>query len=296
MAFYTNKIKTQRGIFLIEVLIATVVVAVGLLSLASLQGGLMSSSGESKARTEAVMLAEAKLEEFRNNIIKGDYDAVVSGTDPNNPITGTNATFARSWIIIDKTAPSRKNISVKVTWAEASASDTQKAEKTVNMVNELVWSDPGKATDYSTKGNGLSAKAQSPNNNSSNADATQFNLSQITGETALNDGSNILKYDDGKGHLYLLDSTGKTLIKFNGGVSHTIKGRVYQGVVSHGTPSLLTLTDYPVTFSDLAYCVFPVTSGQSDYICYFGGDCSHGGSDCSITTTDPTLYTAVSGG
>ena len=256
----------------------------------------MSSSGESKARTEAVMLAEAKLEEFRNNIIKGDYDAVVSGTDPNNPITGTNATFARSWIIIDKTAPSRKNISVKVTWAEASASDTQKAEKTVNMVNELVWSDPGKATDYSTKGNGLSAKAQSPNNNSSNADATQFNLSQITGETALNDGSNILKYDDGKGHLYLLDSTGKTLIKFNGGVSHTIKGRVYQGVVSHGTPSLLTLTDYPVTFSDLAYCVFPVTSGQSDYICYFGGDCSHGGSDCSITTTDPTLYTAVSGG
>jgi Tfp pilus assembly protein PilV len=292
----TNKIKVQRGIFLIEVLITTVVVAIGLLSLASLQGGLMSGSGASKARTEAIMLAEAKQEGLRNNIIKtsadpnkSSFDVDLAVVSANDSIIGSNATFTRSWIITNATAPGRKNISVKVTWGTGGVNET------VNMVSELVWADPGKATDYSTDGNSLSAKVQSPNNNSSNTDATQFNLGQIIGETALNDGSNLIKYDDNKGHIYLLDSTGKALIKFNGGISHSIKGKVYSGVVSHGTASLLPLTEHPVTFSDLAYCVFPVTSGQSDYICYFGGDCSNGGSNCS-STTNPNLYTAVSGG
>ena len=109
MAIYTNKLKARHvhGFLLIEVLITTVVVAIGLLSLASLQGGFMSSSGESKARTEAVMLAEAKLEELRNNIIKGNYDAVTSST-ATETITGTNATFSRRWIVSSLTAPGRK--------------------------------------------------------------------------------------------------------------------------------------------------------------------------------------------
>lgn len=297
MAIYTNKIKTHRGIGLIEILIATVVVAVGLMSVGSLQSNLMSSSGESKTRTEAIKLAEAKLEGLRNNIIKTstdpskssfDVDLAQTTTANDPPITGSNATFSRSWSITDATAPNRKNISVKVTWAEASASNAEKAEKTVNMVSELVWADPGKATDYATGGNGMSGKAHSPNNNSSETSGTQFDRDQITGETALNDGSNLLKYDDGKGHIYLLDLNGKALIKFNGGVIHTIKGNVYNNAVEE---PLSTPTDYTVTFSDLAHCVFPVTIGKSDYICYFGGDCSNDGSGCSSTTS-----TAVSGG
>jgi Tfp pilus assembly protein PilV len=290
MAIYTNKLKARHvhGFLLIEVLITTVVVAIGLLSLASLQGGFMSSSGESKARTEAVMLAEAKLEELRNNIIKGNYDAVTSST-ATETITGTNATFSRRWIVSSLTAPGRKKISVIVIWGAGGP------DETVNLVSELVWSDASIATDYATRGNGLTGKIQSPNNNSSAVDGTQFDLSQITGEVALDDGSDLIKYDDNKGHVYLLDSTGKALIKFNGGVIHAIKGKVYSGAVSHGTPSLSPLTDYPVTFSDLAYCVFPVTSGQSDYICYFGGDCSNTGSGCpNQIATD--IYSVVFGG
>lgn len=288
MAIYTNKSKGLHGFFLIEVLITTVVVAFGLLSLASLQGGFMSSSGESKARTEAVMLAEAKLEELRNNIIKGNYDAVTSSA-ANETITGTNATFSRRWIVSSMTAPGRKKISVIVTWGAGGPGET------VNLVSELVWSDASTATDYATRGNGLTGKIQSPNNNSSAVDGTEFVLSEITGEVALDDGSDLIKYDDNKGHIYLLDSTGKALIKFNGGVIHAIKGKVFSGAVSHGNPSLSPLTDYPVTFSDLAYCVFPVTSGQSDYICYFGGDCSNAGSGCpNQTATD--IYSVVFGG
>jgi Tfp pilus assembly protein PilV len=294
MTQYTHKIKAQRGVGLIEVLIAAVTVAVGLMALGTLQGGLMHTSGENKARSEAVKLAEAKLEEFRNNVSKTAFDTDLAATDPagSDSITGTNATFARSWIITNETSPARKNINVKVTWGSASA------DETVNMTSEVVWADPGKATDYATKGNGLSAKAPSPNNNSSATPGQQFDLEQIEGETTLNDGSGLIQYKDNSGHIYLLDETGKALIQFNGGIIHTIKGQVWQGTVGNGnnpTLSLQPLTDFPVTFSDLAYCVFPVTQGQSDYICYFGGDCTNQGSGC-VNQDDSVIYDAVSGG
>ncbi len=289
MAIYTRKIKTQRGIGLIEVLIAAVVVAVGLMSLGSLQGGLMTSSGESKARAEAIKLAEAKLEEYRNNIIKSSFDVDLAAGNANDSVNGTNATFARSWGITDATDPTnprRKNISVKVTWGAAGP------DETVNMVSEIVWADPGKATDYATGGNGLSANAPSPNNNSSETPNKQFEPG--TG-TDLGDGSGLRKHvvDD---YIYLLDSSGKALIKFKGGIQLTIKGTVYHGVVGNGAPPTISLTptaSYPVTFSDLAYCVFPVPNTTADYICYFGGACTDGGAGCPSGTH---AYEAVNGG
>lgn len=283
MASYTNKIKTQRGIGLIEVLIAAVIVSVGLLALGSLQGGLMSSSGESKARSEAIKLAEEKLEEYRNNIIQGNYDAIVTSA-ANESIAGSNVEFTRSWVVTDDTAPNRKNISVKVTWGAAGA------DETVNMVSELVWADPGLSTDYATGGNGLAGKASSPNNQSSEKTSKQFPAG--TG-TALNDGSGLSTHMEGDS-LYLLDSTGKALIKFNGGIQLTIKGTVYLGTVDNGSnPTIAPTAAYPVTFSDLAYCKFPLPNTTADYICYFGGSCTKGGAGC--LSGDHT-YSAVNGG
>ncbi|MGZ8928612.1 MAG: type IV pilus modification PilV family protein, partial [Methylobacter sp.] len=275
MAMYRNKIKKQRGIGLIEVLITSVMIAIGLMALTSLQGSLMNSSGDTKARSEAVKLAETKLEQFRNNISKTGFDTDLA--TGNDSVDGTNATFTRSWTVTDAASPARKNIGVQVTWGGASA------DETVNMVSQAVWANPGKATDYATDGNGLSAKAPSPNNNSSATPGKQFDLDEITGETALTDGSGLIQYKEDGGHIYLLDSSGKALIQFNGGIIHTIKGHVWEGIVGNGnnpTISLAPLTDFPVTFSDLAYCVFPVTEGESDYICYFGGDCTDQGSGC----------------
>lgn len=283
MASYTNKIKTQRGIGLIEVLIAAVVVSVGLLALGSLQGGLMSSSGESKARSEAIKLAEEKLEEYRNNIIQGNYDAIVTSA-ANESIAGSNATFSRGWVVTDATAPNRKNISIKVTWGAAGANET------VNMVSEQVWADPGRSSAYATGGNGLSGKASSPNNQSSEKTSKQFPAG--TG-TVLGDGSELSTHMEGDS-LYLLDSTGKALIKFNGGIQLTIKGTVYLGTVDNNNGvSIAPTAAYLVTFSDLAYCKFPLPDTTADYICYFGGSCTKGGAGC--LSGDHT-YSAVNGG
>jgi Tfp pilus assembly protein PilV len=100
-----NPIKNSTGIGLIEVLITTVVVAVGLLAIASLQGDLMNGSGLNKTRAEAKALCDTKIEELRDRIEKtgaSGYDAIASSA-ANETITGTNETFSRGWVVAGRT-------------------------------------------------------------------------------------------------------------------------------------------------------------------------------------------------
>ncbi|MDP1666093.1 MAG: hypothetical protein Q8L79_13355 [Methylobacter sp.] len=181
-----HSIKTQKGIGLIEVLITTVVVAVGLLAVASLQGQFVSSSGESKMRSEALVLAEQKLEQFRNIVAitntnvpaTGYNDILVAGsfTDTGNPIVGTNASFTRSWTITNVAPPvppfavgdpSLKRISVQVGWDGNGDDDSNDADEIVNVVTEMAWIDPAKASQYAATNAGGSTSVASPRQNAS---------------------------------------------------------------------------------------------------------------------------------
>ena len=55
-----SKTAQQNGFTILEGLIAVVIFAVGMIALATFQGGIMSESGEVKARNEAVVLAVEK--------------------------------------------------------------------------------------------------------------------------------------------------------------------------------------------------------------------------------------------
>ena len=57
---------SMRGFGMTEVLVSIVVMATGLLAVANLQTSLISDSGTSKARGEALALAQSRIEEFRN--------------------------------------------------------------------------------------------------------------------------------------------------------------------------------------------------------------------------------------
>ncbi|MDO9048828.1 MAG: hypothetical protein Q7U66_14005 [Methylobacter sp.] len=181
-----HSIKTQKGIGLIEVLITTVVVAVGLLAVASLQGKFVSSSGESKMRSEALVLAEQKLEQFRNTVVITNTNVPATGynnilaagsfADTGNPIVGTNASFTRSWTITDVTPPvppfaagdpSLKRVSVQVGWDGNGDGDSNDADEIVNVVTEMAWIDPAKASQYAATNAGGSTSVASPRQNAS---------------------------------------------------------------------------------------------------------------------------------
>jgi len=71
-------IKRHAGISLVEVLVAVVVFAIGLLAIAALQGKLVRGGADAKARTVAANLAEQQMEQFRSFTNGTDYGNIVS--------------------------------------------------------------------------------------------------------------------------------------------------------------------------------------------------------------------------
>lgn len=95
---YSGRMQSQHGFSLLEVLVAIVVFAVGLLAIASLQGNLMQSGSDAKARTVATSLAEAQVEQLRTFLDDDDYDAVAGSTEA---VTEGGVEFQRSTQITD---------------------------------------------------------------------------------------------------------------------------------------------------------------------------------------------------
>jgi len=194
-----NIILKNKGIGLIEVLIATVVIAVGLLAVASLQGELMGTSGLSKTRSEAISLCDTKLEQLRDTLTKTQYDAITASVDDDS-ITGSNEVFARSWTVevlpdvsltpaADKIGPDRTRIQVNCNWGDAGADESITAQSIITFedlgASSLAASSAADA--------GLSINNPSTNANSSDEinDATDVDISDSTA------GSNGLHSIDG---------------------------------------------------------------------------------------------------
>ena len=124
----------SRGVTLIEALIAMVILAVGILSVANFQGSLISSSGLNMARAEAMQLAQSKIEEFRATVTKAEYDEIQSG---DKEIPGENAsTFDLEWVVTNAN-PNRKDITVTVSWE-----DPKEGTQVITMNTTVSWVDP----------------------------------------------------------------------------------------------------------------------------------------------------------
>lgn len=200
----------QQGVGLIEVLVTTVVIAIGLLAVASLQGTFISSSASNKTRSEALVLAEQKIEELRNTVSRTGtygYDNINSA-----PLTGTylgtTETFRWTKTFQDLTNPSRRRLSVDVCWPGSGLSNCTTAanDKRVTLTSEIGFSNPGNSAGIAEFGKS-SGKSPSPNQSASKSIDSTVDLFDDAGNLlgGVTNVSGNLYSKDGK--LYRHDGT-----------------------------------------------------------------------------------------
>jgi type IV pilus assembly protein PilV len=111
--------KKQSGFTLIEVMIAVVILAAGILALATMQIVSIRTNAFSTEMTYATMLAQSRFEQFRNTA----YDNVASDTDliPASEMS-KGIPYTVQWTVTDNTPTTdMKTIALDVTWKGAPA-------------------------------------------------------------------------------------------------------------------------------------------------------------------------------
>lgn len=158
---------TTRGFTLLEALIALLVLSFGMLAIAGFQVTLTRNSDLAKQRTEALRLAQQKVESLRaygqvdtytaSPHIVNYTDDVVSGADS----TTTNATFNRTWTVTANSTNTEKWVNVQVAW-----SDRAGQPQTVQLLSVISKFDP---RDIGTLATGPGAsKVRKPKNRNIN--------------------------------------------------------------------------------------------------------------------------------
>lgn len=119
----------EGGFGLIEILVTLGVIAFGSVSVTLLQAALVRQGAENRARVEAQLLAQARLDELRTQVsavpTPDAFDAALpatAGFTHSTAFAGTNARFTRTERIDD--AGRLKTVTVRVDWSDA-AGDTQ---------------------------------------------------------------------------------------------------------------------------------------------------------------------------
>lgn len=113
--------RPQRGISLIEALVALAVMALGMMGLVGVQSTLRSTSDVAKQRSEAVRIAQIEIERWRafTALSGGPGTNYADMADATATVAGTNATFTQTTDVSTMTAPRPGTaMSVTVSWTD----------------------------------------------------------------------------------------------------------------------------------------------------------------------------------
>ncbi|MGQ3051773.1 MAG: type IV pilus modification PilV family protein [Roseateles sp.] len=127
----------QRGVTLIEALVALMVMSFGMVALVTLMGNLRRSADVAKQRSEAVRLAQADLAQMRSfytlekpnpaNPAEFDYENDVVSNAWGRTLADSNTTFAITRSVSELTAGGEiaaRSVQVTVTWKDRAAKST----------------------------------------------------------------------------------------------------------------------------------------------------------------------------
>jgi hypothetical protein len=101
-----------------DLIASVLIVMLGAVSMGKLMTYSAGTAGQSKARAEALALAEAKLEELRDFATETEYATSIASSTAAETYAGTNATFAVTWTVSENTAPAFKTATANVAWSD----------------------------------------------------------------------------------------------------------------------------------------------------------------------------------
>jgi prepilin-type N-terminal cleavage/methylation domain-containing protein len=110
---------SNRGLSIIEVLVAIAIFAIGILAVAKMQYWNVRNNTTGNITTQATMLARQKIEELKS-LDFGEADMGIGPhPDPNNPIDengNAGGIYTRQWDVTNPLGPSTRQIQVTVSW------------------------------------------------------------------------------------------------------------------------------------------------------------------------------------
>jgi type IV pilus modification protein PilV len=115
---FNNTVKKQSGFTLIEVMIALVILATGLLALMTMQIVSIKANAFSSEMTFSAMLAQQQLETLRNEgYAHTDLDAGHHAPTGTSEIPdGKGGKYAVTWDVVVDATTAMKTITLDVTW------------------------------------------------------------------------------------------------------------------------------------------------------------------------------------
>lgn len=136
MALRSGQGRRQRGVSLIEAIVAMGVMAFGMLAVVGLQATLRANGDIAKQRAQAVRIAQESIERWRAfttmsvaNGVTAYADLVSDGPsavpDPPPPAPPYNASYVRTRVVTDLGSPPVKTLSVTVSWIDRAGSQQQ---------------------------------------------------------------------------------------------------------------------------------------------------------------------------
>jgi len=123
--------RNQLGFTILEALVAVVIMGFGILSIAGMQASMSRNADNAKQRTEAVRLAQEKIETFRSytgiiSTLVGqsstssaalNWDALTNGTEIINS-NSANAIYTRNWTFGGNFSDSMRGLTINVIWTD----------------------------------------------------------------------------------------------------------------------------------------------------------------------------------
>jgi Tfp pilus assembly protein PilV len=131
-------LRAARGISLIEALVAMAVMAFGMLGVVGMQATLRANADLSKQRTEAMRIAQERMEDLRNFSVltttAGSKAFQDKATFAATTVTGytTNTTYTVSGAVTPTTPSAHKTLSINVVWTDRTG-----APQNVSLVSAL---------------------------------------------------------------------------------------------------------------------------------------------------------------